>query len=179
MKKENKIIVYQAKNGAIELRSNVDEDTVWANKKQIADIFRIDRSVVSRHIKNIFQDKELNQKVVCAEFAHTTKHGAIRGKTQTNKIEYYNLDIILAVGYRTKSSVAVEFRKWATQTLKEHITKGFTINPKRIKQNLVLPISLFAFSPFNIHIDFAFMIYMKNILQNLIKTYFCINAIIN
>jgi len=136
MKKINqKLAIYQAKNGAIELRRDVSTDTIWASKKQIATIFGVDRSVVSRHIKNIFQDKELEKKVVCAKFAHTTQHGALKEKIQTNQVEFYNLDIILAVGYRTKSSVAVEFRRWATKTLKQHITQGFTINPKRIKEN--------------------------------------------
>ena len=131
----SKPLIYQAKNGAIELRSNIKTETIWASKMQIAQIFGVDRSVVSKHIKNIFSDKELDEKVVCAKFAHTTSHGAIEGKTQTKNLEHYNLDIILAVGYRTKSSLAIEFRKWATKTLKKHITQGFTINKKVIAQN--------------------------------------------
>ncbi len=133
--KPQKLAIYQAKSGAIELRQDFDKETFWANKKQIADIFDIDRSVVSKHIKNIFQDKELDQKLVCADFAHTTKHGSIKNKTQTRLLKYYNLDIVLAVGYRAKSSVAVDFRRWATKTLKKHITEGFTVNLNRIKQN--------------------------------------------
>jgi death-on-curing family protein len=137
MKKKDgeKLAIYQTKDGALELRRDFDNNTIWASKKQIAEIFGVDRSVVSRHIKNIFEDKELSAKQVCAKFAHTTKHGSIKGKTQTRNLDYYNLDIILAVGYRTKSSVAIEFRKWATKTLKQHITQGFTINPKRIEKN--------------------------------------------
>ena len=128
-------LIYQAKDGSIELKSFVKMQTIWASKKQIAQIFGVDRSVVSKHIKNIFLDQELDQKVVCANFAQTTSHGAIKGKEQTNNLEHYNLDIILAVGYRTKSSLAIEFRKWATRTLKKHITEGFTINKKLISQN--------------------------------------------
>ncbi len=128
-------LIYQAKDGSIELKSFVKSQTIWASKKQIAQIFGVDRSVVSKHIKNIFLDQELDQKVVCANFAQTTSHGAIKGKAQTNNLEHYNLDIILAVGYRTKSSLAIEFRKWATRTLKKHITEGFTINKKLISQN--------------------------------------------
>jgi len=128
-------LIYQAKDGSIELKSFVKSQTIWASKKQIAQIFGVDRSVVSKHIKNIFLDQELDQKVVCANFAQTTSHGAIKGKVQTNNLEHYNLDIILAVGYRTKSSLAIEFRKWATRTLKKHITEGFTINKKLISQN--------------------------------------------
>ena len=130
-----KLAVYQAKNGAIELSQDAEEQTIWANKKQISEIFGVDRTVISRHIKNIFKDKELEPKVVCAKFAYTTKHGAIKGKTQTTKTEFFNLDIILAVGYRTRSSIAIDFRKWATKTLRQHITRGFTLNPKRIRQN--------------------------------------------
>lgn len=134
-KKISEIIVYQASNGAIELKGDTEQETLWANKKQIAEIFGTDRSVVSRHIKNIFQDKELDEKVVRAYFAHTTQHGSIEGKTQTRTLDFYNLDIILAVGYRTHSSRAIEFRKWATSILKSHITKGFTINPTQIEKN--------------------------------------------
>lgn len=103
-KKKSPIIVYQAANGAIELKGDFNKQTVWANQSQIADIFGVDRTVITKHINNILKDEELDEKVVSAKFAHTTPHGAIKGKTQTNKVQYYNLDIILAVGYRTKSS---------------------------------------------------------------------------
>ena len=131
---ERKLAIYQAKNGAIELNFDEKEQTIWANKKHISEIFGIDRSVVSRHIKNIFKDDELDKTVVCAKFAHTTEHGAIKGKTQSKEVEFYNLDIILAIGYRTNSLKAIEFRKWATKTLKEYITKGYTINSNLLKQ---------------------------------------------
>ena len=81
--KIQKLAIYQAKNGAIELRQDFDRETFWANKKQIAAIFDVHRSVVSKHIKNIFQDKELDEKLVCADFSHTTKHGSMKNKTQT------------------------------------------------------------------------------------------------
>ena len=128
-------IIFQASNGALELRTDSDIETIWASKKQISEIFEIDRSVVSKHIKRIFTDNELDQKVVCAKFAHATQHGAIKEKQQNTIIEYYNLDIILAVGYRTNSKIAIQFRQWVTQTLKQHITKGFTINESRFQQN--------------------------------------------
>jgi len=133
--KISKIIIYQAKNGAIELKGDLKKETVWANQSQIAKVFQVDRTVITRHINNIFKDQELDKKVVCANFAHTTQHGAIKGKTQNRKIKYYNLDIILAVGYRTNSKIAINFRKWATKTLNQHITQGFTINPNRIQEN--------------------------------------------
>ncbi len=132
-KLNEELLVYQAKNGAIELKGDITSQAIWANKLQIANIFGIDRSVVSRHIKNIFLDKEIDEKEVCANFAQTTAHGSIKGKTQTRYLEYYNLDIILAVGYRTKSSLALEFRKWATKTLKQHIVQGFTLTKILLK----------------------------------------------
>jgi len=132
---DKSIVLYQSSNGAIELRGDLKKETIWANQAQIAAIFGVDRSVITRHIKNIFSDKELREEVVSAKFAQTTPHGAIKGKTQTKEVEYYNLDIILAVGYRTKSSVAIKFRQWATRTLRDHIVKGYTINRKRIAQN--------------------------------------------
>jgi len=133
MKKE--IIIYQSKSGKIEFKGDLQKETLWASQTQIADIFNVDRSVVTKHIKNIFSDKELDEKMVSAKFAQTTPHGAIKEKTQTKDVIFYNLDIILAVGYRTKSSMAVNFRQWATKTLREHIIKGYTINKKRIAKN--------------------------------------------
>ncbi len=129
------LVIYQGKSGAIEFRGDFERDTIWGTQKQIAEVFGIDRSVVTKHIRNIFKDKELDKKMVCAKFAHTTQHGAIKGKTQTKEIEFYNLDIVLAVGYRTNSVRAIEFRKWATKTLKQHLISGYTINKKRIGQN--------------------------------------------
>ncbi|RLA79328.1 MAG: hypothetical protein DRG78_13165 [Epsilonproteobacteria bacterium] len=119
-------------NGEIELKVSDDKDTIWASINDITKVFDIDRSVVSRHIKNIFKDKELDEEVVCADFAHTTKHGSLSDKTQTRDIKYYNLDIVLAVGYRTNSTKAIHFRRWATSVLKSYITNGYTINSDKI-----------------------------------------------
>lgn len=135
MQKVNELAVFQAENGAIELRADITKDTIWASKKQIAEIFGIDRSVISRHIKNILNAAELDEKVVCANFAQTTQHGALNDKMQTNLINHYNLDIILAVGYRTSSVRAIQFRQWATKILKSHITEGFSINQKYLEKN--------------------------------------------
>ncbi len=134
-KEQKEIIIYQAKDGAIELRGDFEHENIWASQKQIADIFGIDRTVVTKHIKKILTDKELDKKVVCANFAQTTKHGAIKGKTQTKKVEFYSLDMILSVGYRTNSFKAIEFRKWANKVLKEYLIKGYTINKKQIVKN--------------------------------------------
>jgi len=124
------IVVYE--NGEIELKIAVEKDTIWASINDIAKVFDIDRSVVSRHIKNVFKDNELDKKVVCADFAHTTKHGLLSEKTQTRDMKYYNLDIVLAVGYRTNSTKAISFRRWATTVLKSYITNGYTINSDKI-----------------------------------------------
>tara|TARA_B110000091_G_C13820600_1_gene480563 strand:+ start:655 stop:1635 length:981 start_codon:yes stop_codon:yes gene_type:complete len=128
-------IIYQSETGALELKTDSKSETVWANQKDIANIFNIDRTVVNRHINNIFKDDELDEKQVCAIFAHTTKHGALKDKTQTRSLKFYSLDIILAVGYRSSSSKAILFRKWATQTLKQHITQGYTINQSRVEHD--------------------------------------------
>ncbi|MCF6310127.1 MAG: virulence protein RhuM/Fic/DOC family protein [Sulfurimonas sp.] len=128
------IELFQAENGAIEFRGDNKHETIWASQKQIAELFTIDRTVVSRHIKNIFKDDELDKKVVCAKFAHTTSHGALKEKTQTREIEFYNLDIILAIGYRTSSKKAIDFRKWASSVLKKYLLNGYAINEKKLTQ---------------------------------------------
>lgn len=123
------VIIYQGKSGAIELKGDFRRETIWATQKQIADLFNVDRTVITKHIKNIFKDTELKKKSVCAIFAHTANDGKIYN------VEFYNLDVILSVGYRANSKRAIEFRKWATKILREHITKGFTINRAVIKNN--------------------------------------------
>jgi len=128
----NNIEIYQGENGSIEFKGDSKNQTIWANVKDISIIFDIDRSVVSRHIKNIFKDDELDKSMVCAKFAHTTTHGAIKGKTQTKEIDFYNLDIILAVGYRTNSIKAIKFRRWATTILNRYLTDGYAINEKKL-----------------------------------------------
>ena len=136
-KSQQQLVIYQGKSGAIEFRGDFDkeENVIWANLNQIAELFGRDKSVISRHLKNIFSSGELKRDMVVAKIATTTKHGAIKGKTQTKSVDYYNLDVILSVGYRVDSKVATEFRKWATKTLKQHLLEGYTVNKKRIGQN--------------------------------------------
>ena len=122
-------VIYQSKNGAIELKQDASADMLWASQNQIADIFETERSVITKHIRNILKDKELNKDSVCAKLAHTAEDG------KTYSVQFYSLDVILAVGYRTNSKKAMAFRQWATKTLKEHIQKGYTINRHRIKTN--------------------------------------------
>lgn len=111
----------------------VKDETVWATQKAMAELFGVDRTSISRHLKNIFETGELEEKVVCAEIAQTTQHGAIAGKTQTKVVKFYNLDAIISVGYRVNSIKATRFRIWATNILKEYIQKGFKIDVERMK----------------------------------------------
>jgi hypothetical protein len=123
------VVVYQAKNGAIELRGDVSRETIWATLDQIAAVFGRDKSVISRHLKNIFREGELTRSSVVAKNATTAADG------KTYQVEYFNLDAIISVGYRVNSKTATQFRQWATKTLHEHITRGYTINRKQIGRN--------------------------------------------
>jgi|GEM_PF-661002 len=127
--KENKMVIYQTKSGALELRGDASHETIWATLDQMAEVFERDKSVISRHLKNIFLEGELDKKAVVAKNATTAKDGKIY------QVEYYNLDAVISVGYRVNSKVATRFRQGATTTLREHITKGYTINRKRVAQN--------------------------------------------
>ena len=123
------LAIYTDKRGRVEFRADIEHETLWASLDQIAALFGRDKSVISRHLKNIFTERELNRNSVVAKNATT----AADGKTYT--VEYFNLDAILSVGYRVNSKTATKFRQWATTTLREHITKGFTVNRSRIGQN--------------------------------------------
>ena len=123
------IIFYTAPNGATHVEVRYEDETFWLTQKQISELFGVDRSVVTRHLKNIFADEELNRDSVCAEFAHTAPDG------KTYQVQYYALDAIIAVGYRVNSKQATHFRIWATATLKEFIIKGFVLDDERLKLN--------------------------------------------
>jgi len=128
-KQEKKITIYQTKNGAIELSVDAKKDTIWASLQQIADLFNIDKSGISRHIKNIFKTKELERNSVVAKIATTASDGKIY------QVDYYNLDMILSVGYRINSKQATNFRKWANKVLKEYLIRGYSINRRQIAKN--------------------------------------------
>lgn len=129
--RENKIILFE--NQEVKLEVNMKDETVWLSLEQMAELFSRDRTVIVRHINNIFKDNELDKNEVCAKFAHTTKHGAISDKSQTRELIYYNLDMIISVGYRVKSKNGVIFRKWATKVLKDYMIKGYAVNQKRLE----------------------------------------------
>jgi len=128
------ILIYQSEDGKTKIETRLENETVWLNIEQMAELFQRDRTVISKHIKNIFQEGELDEVVVCAHCAHTTKHGAIENKTQISYTKYFNLDVIISVGYRVKSLQGTKFRQWATARLKEYIVKGFTMNDELLKR---------------------------------------------
>lgn len=123
---KNNVVIFQAKNGAIELRGDFSQETVWATQAQIVDLFGVDQSVVSRHINNIFKDGEIDQK---------SNMQKIHNANSDKPVTLYSLDVILGVGYRTNSKTAIEFRKWVTKTLKEYLVKGYVLNKKVILKN--------------------------------------------
>jgi len=127
--KEKGLVIYQTKKGVVELHGDFSNDTMWASQAQLSKVFNVERSVITKHIRNILKAKELGKDSVCAKFAHT----ADDGKKYT--VQFYSLDMILSVGYRVNSSQATQFRIWATETLKNHLLKGYTVNEKRLKQH--------------------------------------------
>ena len=126
---KKQLVIYQAPSGAIELRGDFRHETIWATQANIADLFGTKRPAITKHLRNIFKEKELDEKSVCSILEHTAADGKIY------KTQYYNLDAIIAVGYRVNSKRATHFRIWATKTLKEHLLKGYTINRRQIAKN--------------------------------------------
>lgn len=131
---KGQIILYQTAEGESKIEVTLADETVWLTIDQMAELFQRNKSTISRHIKNVFDEGELNREVVVAKFATTTRHGAIVDKTQQRDVNYYNLDAIIAVGYRVNSRRATQFRIWATSVLKEYIIKGFALDDNRLKK---------------------------------------------
>lgn len=130
MKKGNEIILFE--NQEVKLEVNLKDETVWLNSEQMAQLFGRDYKTIRKHINNALKE-ELKNEVVVAKFENTTEHGAIQGKTQTHMVEYYNLDMIISVGYRVKSNNGVIFRKWANKILKEYLINGYAVNQRRLE----------------------------------------------
>ena len=126
---QNEIVLYQPDN-SLRLEVWLENETVWLNRQQIAVLFGRDVKTIGKHINNVFSEGELERKVVVAKFATTTPHGAIEGKTQTINVEYYNLDVIISVGYRVKSRQGTQFRIWANRVLKDYLLRGYAINQR-------------------------------------------------
>ena len=128
MEQNSEIIIYTDSNGTTKLQVQLENETVWLSQEQMAMLFGKGRTTITEHIGNIFKERELNEKEVCRLFRHTTKHGAIEGKTQSKQVKYYNLDVIISVGYRVKSPQGTKFRQWATKRIHEYIVKGFSMD---------------------------------------------------
>lgn len=144
---ESKIIIYQTPDGKTTVDVKLENETVWLTQAQMAELFQKDRTVITRHINNIFKEGELNKNMVCAKFAHTTPHGAIKGKKQTQEIILYNLDVIISVGYRVKSQRGTQFRIWANSVLKEYLIKGYAVNDK------ITLLGVESYKPLNINVN--------------------------
>ena len=127
----SEIVIYKSEDGNIKVDVLFEGETVWLTQAQVCELFGKSRSTISEHIKNIFEERELQEEVVVRKIRNTTQHGAIEDKTQTHEVNYYNLDVIISVGYRVKSYQGTQFRIWATQRLREYIIKGFTLNDER------------------------------------------------
>lgn len=126
------IVLYTTDDGKTQLEVKLDNDTVWLSQSQMAELFGRDRTVISRHIRNIFSEGELEESLVCAKFAHTKKYGRKEGFTQVTETTLYNLDVIISVGYRVKSLNGTKFRIWANSILKQYIIKGYAIDQRRL-----------------------------------------------
>ena len=131
----SEIIIYQTDDNDVRIDVRLEDDTVWLTQAQLVDLYQSSKANISEHIKNIFSDGELDENVVVRKFRTTTKHGAIKGKTQTTEVKLYNLDMIISLGYRIKSRIATNFRIWATERLNEYIRKGFTMNDNFLKES--------------------------------------------
>lgn len=129
----SEFLLYTAPNGDIKVEVLLSDETIWLTQDRMAELFGVQRPAITKHLKNIFDTGELEEKVVSSILELTTEHGAIAGKTQTKKVKYYNLDAVISVGYRVNSAQATQFRIWATQLIKEYIIKGFAMDDERLK----------------------------------------------
>ena len=132
MEEENNIIIYQLEDGKTKIDVKLEDETVWLSQQQMAELYDTTKQNISSHIKNIFDEEELSENSTVKEFLTVQKEG---NRNVERKIKYYNLDMIISLGYRIKSKVATNFRKWATERLKEYMIKGFTMDDERLKGN--------------------------------------------
>ncbi|MFA7308913.1 MAG: virulence protein RhuM/Fic/DOC family protein [Patescibacteria group bacterium] len=130
--KDNKVVIFQAKSGAIELKGDFSSETIWATQAQIALLFGVDLRTVNEHIRNILNSSELDESATLRNFRIVQKEGE---RDISRELKHYNLDMIISVGYRVNSKTATQFRQWATQTLRSHIVDGYTVNKSRIGTN--------------------------------------------
>ena len=131
---ESEFILYTTPNGEVRLDVMVMDETIWLTQEGMQELFGRAKSTISEHISNVFKEGELEEELVVRKYRTTTQHGAIKGKTQETDVRFYNLDVIISVGYRVKSKRGTQFRIWATQVIKEYIIKGFVMDDNRLKQ---------------------------------------------
>ena len=134
MDKENKLILYKDEEGRVSMNVRFADEDLWLTQAQLLELYQSSKSNVSELLTNIFNDHELEKEEVVRKFRTTTPHGAIEGKTQSHEVMHYNLDVVIALGYRVQSEIAVRYRRWATRILHEYIQKGFALNDERLKQ---------------------------------------------
>ena len=134
MSKEIQFLLYSLPDEEGKVQVVIKDETLWCTQKAMAQLFGVQRPAITKHLGNIFREGELDEKVVCSILELTTEHGAIEGKTQSTPTKFYNLDAIIAVGYRVSSLKATRFRQWATKILHEYIKKGFVMDDERLKQ---------------------------------------------
>ena len=126
------IQVYEAPDGGVRVDVRLDRETVWLTQEQMSRLFGRERSVITKHLRNVFREGELEPRATCAKFAQVQTEGA---RTVTREVDHYNLDVIISVGYRVKSAQGTRFRQWATATLREHLVRGYTLNRQRFEAN--------------------------------------------
>lgn len=131
---ESKIVIYQSEDGQTDIDVKLDGETVWLTQAQMAELFQKDRTVIGRHINNIFKEGELEESLVCAKFAQAKDYGRREGFMQRIETAFYNLDVIISVGYRVKSKRGTQFRIWANRVLKDYIVNGYVINNRLATQ---------------------------------------------
>jgi prophage maintenance system killer protein/prophage antirepressor-like protein len=122
------IQIFTSEDGQAHLEVTLEQETVWLSQAQMCELFGRERSVITKHIRNVFKEGELERNSVCANFAHTAEDG------KTYQVDHFNLDVIISVGYRVKSQRGVQFRKWATDVLKQYLVQGYTLNQRRLTE---------------------------------------------
>lgn len=136
--KQMEMVLYHSEQNNATVNAIIKDETIWISQKAMAELFGVKVPAISKHLKNIFADGELDEEVVVSKMEIATQHGAIPGKTQNSPTNYYNLDAIISVGYRVNSKQATQFRIWATNILKEYMRKGFVMDDERLKQGKTL-----------------------------------------
>lgn len=131
-KNKNSIVIYQGENGEVELRADIQKDTIWATQAQIADLFGVNSQAITKHLLNIYKEVELSKDSTCSKMEQVQSEG---GRAVKRKIEFYNLDAIIAVGYRVNSKKATQFRIWATGVLREYLKHGYALQRSKLQRS--------------------------------------------